>query len=403
MLKIMMAFFVFCVILFLYLHIHFHLKTSNELEIYEIEQASKDKMEEICDLRQPVLFDCDEDTDKITNSTNKAYLTENYPIFEVKIRESFCDNDSSDSNSSMLLPLPLHIASKLFAEDKKAAYFSEGNADFLAETGAHKSMSYNDEFLRPFLVSNCNYDVLMGSANVVTPLRYEINYRNYFLVTQGSLKVKMMPPKSSKYLYPIKDYESFEFRSPICPWAPQARFKADFDKVKCLEIVLTPGKFLFIPAYWWYSFKFSENTSVSCFNYRTYMNNIAISPHILMYALQNQNVEHKIVKKIDISMLNTGSVAQEQNDSGNRNDNDNDNENNKDNINTNTNLLDISSISSINNSDTNSNANSSIMGAELGVSSSLITDTFDTIGSGISGSGTGISGSESGTTNISDI
>ena len=43
------------------------------------------------------------------------------------------------------------------------------------------------------------------------------------------------------------------------------------------------------------------------------------------------------------------------------------------------------------------------MGAELGVSSSLITDTFETIGLGISGSGTGISGSESGTTNISDI
>ena len=64
MLEIIIGFFVFCIILFFYLHIHFHLKTSNDLEIYEIEQASKDKMEEICDLRQPVLFDCDEDTDK---------------------------------------------------------------------------------------------------------------------------------------------------------------------------------------------------------------------------------------------------------------------------------------------------------------------------------------------------
>jgi len=297
MLKIIIAFFIFCVILFFYLHIQFHLKTSNELEIYEIEQASKDKMEEICDLRQPVLFDCDEDTDKITKTTNKAFLLENYPIFEVKVRES------SDSDST-LLPLTLHMASKLFAEDKNASYFSEGNTDFLAETGAAKSFTYNDEFLRPFLVSNCNYDVLMGSANVETPLRYDINYRNYFLVTQGSLKVKMMPPKSSKYLYPVNDYENLEFRSPINPWNPQSRFRADFDKVKCLEIVLTPGKFLFIPAYWWYSFKFAENTSVSCFNYRTYMNNIAISPHIFMYALQNQNVERKIAKKIDIKELN---------------------------------------------------------------------------------------------------
>lgn len=299
MLKIIIAFFIFCVILFFYLHIQFHLKTSNELEIYEIEQASKDKMEEICDLRQPVLFDCDDDTEKITKTTNKAYLMENYPIFEVKIRNAL----ESDGEST-LLPLPLHICSKLFAEDKQATYFSEGNGDFLAETGASKSFTYNDEFLRPFLVSNCNYDVQMGSAGVETPLRYDINYRNYFLVTQGSIKVKMMPPKSSRYLYPVKDYENLEFRSPVNPWNPQTKFRADFDKVKCLEIVLTPGKFLFIPAYWWYSFKFADNTSVSCFNYRTYMNNIAISPHIFMYALQNQNVERKIAKKIDIKELN---------------------------------------------------------------------------------------------------
>jgi len=59
---------------------------------------------------------------------------------------------------------------------------------------------------------------------------------------------------------------------------------------------------LYIPAYWWYTFKFDENTSVSCFKYRTYMNNIAISPKIFMYALQNQNIECKIVKHLDANM-----------------------------------------------------------------------------------------------------
>ena len=307
MLEIIIGFFVFCIIFFFYLHIHFHLKTSNDLEIYEIEQASKDKMEEICDLRQPVLFDCDEDTEKITRTTSQSYLLDNYPIFEVKIRES---NEKDNSDENLFLPLPLHVAAKLFQEDKNATYFSEGNTEFLVETGAQKNMSYNDEFLRPFLVSNCNYDILMGSAGVTTPLRYEINYRNYFLVTQGSLKVKLAPPKSGRYLYPVKDYENLEFRAQVNPWNPQAKFRADFDKVKCLEIVLTPGKFLFIPAYWWYSFKFAENTSVSSFKYRTYMNNIAISPHIFMYALQNQNVERKTAKQIDIKTLQQKEVVE---------------------------------------------------------------------------------------------
>jgi hypothetical protein len=296
--EIIIAFFIFCIILFFYLHVQFHLKASNELEIYEVDQASKDKMEEICDLRQPVLFDCEEYGQKIIDTTNKNILLQNYPVFEVKIRDI---QDSTESE--LLVPLQFHISSKLFEEDKKSIYFSEGNYDFLQETGAIKNMSYNDSFLRPFLVSNCYYDLLMGSKNVETPFKYELNYRNYFLVTQGSIKVKLAPPKSSKYLYPINDYENFEFKSSINPWNPQEKFKADFDKIKCLEIILTPGRFLFIPAFWWYSFKLEENTSVSCFKYRTYMNNIAITPQIFMTALQNQNVERKIAKKIDISFL----------------------------------------------------------------------------------------------------
>ena len=298
MLNIIIASFVFCVVLFFYLHIQFHLKTGEDLEIYEIDQTSKDKMEEICDLRQPVLFDCDDESHKINS---KKYLLDNYPIFEIKIRESKLSG--LDTESELYVPLQLHVANKLFTEDKKAAYFSENNSDFLVETGAVKNMLYNDEFLRPHLVSNCIYDVLFGSANVETPFRYEINYRNYFMVTQGSIKIKLSPPKSSRYLYPVNDYENLEFRSPICPWSPQTKYKADFSKIKCLDIVLTPGRFLFIPAYWWYSFKFADNTSVSCFKYRTYMNNIAICPNLFMYALQNQNVERKLVKKFDIKHL----------------------------------------------------------------------------------------------------
>ena len=298
--EIIFALFIFCVILFFYLHIQFHFKTGDDLEIYEIDQASKDKMEEICDLRQPVLLDFPEGEDdiKIINTTNKQFLLENYPVFEIKIRDN---KDISDSD--MCVPLPLHIATKLFQDDTNAAYFSEGNYDFLQETGAIKNMSYNDELLRPYLVSNCYYDVLMGSTNVETPFRYDLNYRNYYTVTQGSVRVKLSPPKSSKYLYPINDYENFEFKSPINPWNPQPKFRADFDKIKCLEIVLQPGRFLYIPAYWWYTFKFDHDTSISCFKYRTYMNNIAISPKIFMYALQNQNVERKIAKQIDIQHL----------------------------------------------------------------------------------------------------
>jgi len=47
---------VFCVILFIYLHLQFQMKTSNDLELFEIYDTTKENMEEICDIRQPAIF-----------------------------------------------------------------------------------------------------------------------------------------------------------------------------------------------------------------------------------------------------------------------------------------------------------------------------------------------------------
>jgi hypothetical protein len=327
MIEIIFGFFIFCIVLFIYLHVQFHLKTSNDLEMYELDQASKHKLEEICDIRQPVLFDFD--NLKMIETSNKNYISNNYHAFEVKIRNI----KENDVNSEMYMPLPLHAAIKLFDEDKSVSYFSENNSDFLTETGVVKNMQYNDEFLRPYMVSNCNYDILMGSNGCCTPFRYEINYRNYFVLTQGSAQIKLAPPQSTRYLYPNYDYENFEFSSPINPWSPQPNFSADFDKIKCLEFTLLPGKTVFIPAFWWYSIKFGPNTSISAFRYRTYMNNIAISPYIGMYALQIQNVKRNVAKTASIDELNL-----HKNTDINENENENSNDNTEKNENTTTSI-----------------------------------------------------------------
>ena len=198
--EIIIGFFIFCIVLFIYLHIQFHLKTSEDLEMYEVDQPSKERLEEICDVRQPVLFDFD--CQQIMETTNRSYISNAYQAFEIKIRNAKEDDDKTD----LYVPLPIHTAIKLFDEDKTASYFSENNTDFLEETGVAKNLKYNDEFLRPYMVSNCNYDILLGAANTCTPFRYEINYRNYFLLTEGSAQVKLSPPHFTKYYYPIYDY-----------------------------------------------------------------------------------------------------------------------------------------------------------------------------------------------------
>ena len=91
-------------------------------------------------------------------------------------------------------------AVKLFNEDKEGAYFSEKNGDFLEETCTTKHIKGNDDFLRPYMVSNCSYDIMFGSNNTCSPFRYEINYRNYFLLTQGSAQIKLTPASQYKIL-----------------------------------------------------------------------------------------------------------------------------------------------------------------------------------------------------------
>ena len=287
------AILIFCIVLFLYLHIYFQLKTSNDLEVYEIEQPSKEKLEEICDLRQPVIFDYQNDS--LLETCKLSQIVEHYGAFDVELRNV----KEADDNTDLHIPVTLKAALSILSGDKDAKYVSEKNGDFLEETGIIKNYKYNDAFLRPPMVSNCFYDFLTASQNTETLLQYSVNYRNFYLVTHGVVKIKLIPPKSARYLYPIEDYENFEFRSPLNPWAIQRQYKADYDKIKTLEIELVPGKIIYIPAYWWYSIKFMEPLSSVCvFKYRTYMNTVAILPKLCMKTLQRQNTKREIVKKV---------------------------------------------------------------------------------------------------------
>ena len=293
--KIIFSLLIFCLVLFLYLHIYFHLKTSDDLEIYEIEQPSKDKLEEICDLRQPVMFDFN--NERILDCCKQKNVLDTYGAFDVKIRNVKSVIDDEDE---LYIPLAFSSATKALTEDPDSKYLVENNADFLEETGLMKSYRYNDAFIRPYMVSNCMYDYMLASKGTRSPFRYEVNYRNYFLVVEGSIKVKLSPPKSSRYLYQDKDYENFEFRSPVNPWDVQQQYRPDFDKMKCLEIVAKRGQMLYIPAYWWYSFEYQDETSLCSFKYRTYMNNVALVPQFFMKLLQSQNVKRTIAKSASI-------------------------------------------------------------------------------------------------------
>lgn len=284
--------FIFCLILFLYLHIFYHLKISRDLEVYSIVNPNKSKLEEICDIRQPVVFTLE---DPFLNDVNLEYIQQNYGAFDVNV-SSYETDDKLNNNYMDSVPFVMNEALeflKLDAQDNKKGFISNKNKDFLQETTLVKKFKQNDYFLRPPMVSVCDYDIMIGSKNSNTKLLYELNYRNYFICLDGRVTIRVVSPTYKKYMNHQNNYLDFEFYSPLNVWDIQPQFKNDFDKVKTMDITLNKGDAVYIPAYWYYSIKFDELSSLASFKYRTYMNNIAILPELFMYFLQNNNVKRK--------------------------------------------------------------------------------------------------------------
>ena len=307
---LVISIFIFCIVLFLYLHIHFHLKRSNDLEVYEIEQPSKQRLEEVCDIRQPTTFEFY--NEQMLAQLSYQGIHTNYRAFDIHIRDvsktASASASASDATKApqkgtendvvLYIPVTFKIAHEVLKKDTEMKYISEQNADFIDETGLMKVFQLNDDFLRPYMVSTCMYDIMMASTGTTTPLRYEVNYRNYFLVTQGRIKILLIPPKDTRYLYPINDYDILEFRSPVNPWKVQPEYQDDFDKIKTLEVELFQGMVMFIPAFWWYSIQFIvHETSVCSFKYRTHMNTLSIAPQLTMNVLQNMNIKRDTLEK----------------------------------------------------------------------------------------------------------
>jgi hypothetical protein len=309
--KEIIAVVIFCLILFIYLHVHFHLKKVDDLEIYEICQPSKEKLEEVCDFRQPVVTDFNNQS--IIEKCSLNYVKANYTGYDIKIRNV----KERDDETELYIPLGIVESIDLFKKDKESKYMSENNYDFLDETGLIKLYINNDMFLRPSMVSSCNYDILFASLNVETPLRYEVNYRNYFVVTNGKAIVRLLVPKSKKYLYATNDYDNFEFISPVNPWNVQDEYRADFNKLRTIDVTLITGQMIHIPAYWWYSIKFvKSNTTICVFKYKTYMNTLAISNHLVMRLLQGQNTKRVVASKMNIVENKKNNIANKNEDHG---------------------------------------------------------------------------------------
>ena len=287
------TFLIFVVVLFMYIHIMNQYKRSEELEIYETDYTTNLHMNDVCEIKQPVLFNIDAVVpalfQDITPQTMARFSSHDIRLKDV--RDYYKTEDSVDS-----VLLPLHTTIQLIESDTTSFLFSENNYNFLDESGLLQKIQYLDGMLKPPMTVSSNYDIMFGSCNVSTPLRYHTDTRRYLCVTSGKIRVKMTPWKSSKYLHPYKDFENYEFRSMVHPESPSSEHASDFDKVNFIDFEVKQGYLLYIPSYWWYSITYLDepSTFVCSVTYNTVINHLANMPDLLLYFLQQQNITKKV-------------------------------------------------------------------------------------------------------------
>ena len=289
------TFCIFVVVLFLYIHIMSQFKKGEDLEIYEMDYISNSQLQDVCDVRQPFLFNARDILPGLFSDISAQYIGK-YGSHDAKLK------DSNDYYGEQLpvdsISLPLHTVFNVIENDQTGHYVSEDNDEFLEESGLIKRISSIDEILRPTFTVHAKHDVLFGSCNTATPLRYHTNYRQFLCVTSGKVRVKMTSWKSTKYLHPYKDYEQYEFRSPVHPIKPAQQYTSDYEKANFLDFEVNEGFMLYLPPYWWYSIIYLDDPStfVCKTTYSTVMNCISNLPDLALYVLQQQNITKNINK-----------------------------------------------------------------------------------------------------------
>lgn len=310
-----LAFFIFVFILFFYIHITAQWKTSNDLEIYESDFESAAQLQEVCEVKQPVVFKFQ--NNQVADAFFERFQSakfEKYDNLDIRIKDrndydkqplnnQSKSNISNGSLSVDYVPLSFRSARRLMSSDTTAKYFSEKNQTFLEESGLDRVSSSLDAYLKPPLSAYGKYDLLIGSPLVTTPLRYHLESHHFIATTRGKIKVKLGPPKYSKIISCNMDYENYEFWSPLNIWinkATQQEHKDILQKTKFLDIEVNVGDVLFVPPYWWYSISFSGDaeTTVATFTYDVAMNIAAQSKHWGLYYLQQSNIKTRPGKKI---------------------------------------------------------------------------------------------------------
>lgn len=277
---------IFFVILFSYIHVQYQLKSGEDLEIYEHDFTTVKSLQEICQLKQPVILQLSFPLDGI----------QPLEFLEIKDRRDYKQPDKKHVET---IQLSYESGRRLIDTDTKGLFYS--NRNHLNDSWK-KWFKKLDPYLKPPFTLYTEMDLIYGSMKSRTTTVFHRESHVYLYLPPESnksscIRVKMTPFKSSVFLDHVDDYTFYEY------WSAVDLFERD-NRIQCIDFYVKPGYVLYVPPYWFYSIEFQDKDNEVCMvKYTTGANVLANAKHLSLFYMQQQNIQEKWLKPLNINLL----------------------------------------------------------------------------------------------------
>jgi hypothetical protein len=271
---------VFIVVLISYLHIQSHFRSSSGSDVFELDGIIEARIDDVLDLKQPVVFRTRTDA-TLEEEINLHALLHERPDTEVSV---------VDAANGTRVTASIGSFAKLQQAATDTHYYSDGNEDVIQglskETRAR--IASHHLLLVPPLACATRYDLLFGTDGGASAIRRHVAHRSYFTVTNGTVEAKLAHPNqlinTEFTCTPDTVSDSMTSAATSVQNIPNAK-----------DVTLYKGQTLFVPPYWGVTFKFTKDAFVLAAKYSTYMTEVATCVHTARFWFHKMTARAAVV------------------------------------------------------------------------------------------------------------
>ncbi len=250
--KIYKVIIIIIILILIFINIRYNLKVNNQLTILQLNNPSKNILEDNLNLKSPTV---------ITNSMTKwddlelfspQKLSERNIKIELKLNTTISEQQKTDLVITSSTEFLKWILANENREPSQKFYLSE-NEQFLRDFDLYQSFDkFANYYLSPMSIGK-SYPVWIGTKGTKTGIHWDPEYRNIICQLYGTKKIYLFSPEQSKFMYPSDKYDNGGIASSVDFWNIDQQKFPDFNNTQYMEIILHPGQMLFIPKYWWHA------------------------------------------------------------------------------------------------------------------------------------------------------